>query len=281
MKTLKEVKVLLAPTWELAKSLTPVASVEAEYGENVLEGVKVTLAHHVAKYRHHPAPCNAQVTPIGAGEVVVSHLDLDTVGGLMALMGIKPHDPEFWKGAEFIDLNGPHHVNSLSSEVKEKLQAYWAWNASQPRMARMTHVTDVTDMVMIHADVISRVLSGDSGLLERGAEWAEETTAKVEGCLVEEDNKIRVFATDDVFTAASYYSPNLDVVASVTVNYNTKLGSITLATSDKSVDCCEVMQKLFGPGAGGHAGIAGSPRGTRMSLRDFNQTVDTVRQLVK
>lgn len=276
------IKVVLAPTWELAKNLMPLATVEAEYGKNVLEGSKITLAHHVEAYRDCPAPCNATLTPLTEdGDIVVSHLDLDTLGGVMALMGIKEENKDFWAGAEFIDLNGPHHVHKLDVSVKEKLEAYWAWNASQPRSPRTTDVTDVTESVRKHADAINRIIAGDLELIELGKKWVTETTEKVEACLMEEDENVRIFATDDVFTAASYYSPNLDVVTSATVTYNTKFGSITIATSDKSLNCRDLMQTLFGPEAGGHEGIAGSPRGTRMTLSDFYHTVDTVRHLLK
>ena len=33
------------------------ATVEAEYGDIVIEGTVITLAHHVRKYKHNPPPC--------------------------------------------------------------------------------------------------------------------------------------------------------------------------------------------------------------------------------
>lgn len=67
----------------------------------------MTLAHHDIR-SDNPAPCNTEVEPLTGGTILISHIDLDTVGGIMAVEGIKPEDPEFWSAAEFIDNNGPH-----------------------------------------------------------------------------------------------------------------------------------------------------------------------------
>lgn len=48
MKTLKErdIKIILAPSAELAKTVIADATVEAEYGNCCIEGTICTLAHH-------------------------------------------------------------------------------------------------------------------------------------------------------------------------------------------------------------------------------------------
>lgn len=278
----KEITIVLAPTYELALTRTPEATVEAEYGSKVVEGSVVTLAHHVEAYRHHPAPCNAVVAPLqeGGEEILISHLDLDTLGGIMALMGCKPVNQAFWEGAEFIDLNGPHRIRELPYQVKEQIEAYWAW-ADTPRFPPQTNeVVDVTERCKMNIRIIERILNGDEALLESGRKWAAEQLEKTEVCLIEEDKRVRVFATNGIFTAAQYYSPKLDTVASITISYNTAQGSITVATSDGSLDCCQLTQELFGPEAGGHTGIAGTPRNVRMSLADFMSTVEKVRSLL-
>lgn len=274
-------KILLAPKWELAKDLVAEATVEAEYGENVLKGIIVTLAHHVKEYKSEPAPCNRKDVPLLPNDatIVVSHIDLDTVGGIMALMGLKTQDDAFWAAAEFIDLNGPHHGYKFPAELP-KLQAYWAWNSAQPRARYSDEVVDVTETVMKHIDAVQKILSGDQELIEQGQKWAAETQAKIEACLVEEDDKVRVFATDDVFCGAAYFSPNLGKVVPVIIAMNTKFGAITVSVEDggKTLNAKELVQSLWGSEAGGHAGIAGSPRGKRMGLKEFVRAVEAVRQ---
>lgn len=270
-------KVMLAPTWELAKDIKATATVEAEYGANVVEGSIYTLAHHVKEYANQPAPCNngdVVVLPEGS-TILVSHIDLDTIGGVMALLGVKPEDKGFWEAAEYIDLNGPHHGYKFPDELP-KLQAYWAWNANRPRNKPATEVKDVSDVVEAHAHAISQILSGDSDLIQAGEKWAVETSEKVEACLIQESEQVRVFVTDDVFCSASYFSKGLGKIVPITVAMNTKMGSITIATCDQSINAKEVVQSLWGSEAGGHPGIAGSPRGKRMDLKELVRAVETV-----
>jgi hypothetical protein len=263
-------KILLVPNWGFTTNMAPEATVEAEYGDKVLKGSMVTLAHHTAEYRNCPAPCNAEVGQLPENAtIVVSHIDLDTIGGCLALMGMKPSNGEFWAAAEFIDLNGPHHLFKFSKNVQDAFNAYWAWNFSQPRSPRITEVTDVTSVIEKHKDVLERILDGDESLLEIGKKWTAETTEKVEGCLIEEMPKMRIFATDDVFCSAAYYSPSLAQIVPVTLVLNTRMGSITVACADGSINARETVQALWGPEAGGHFGIAGSPRGKKMSLNDL------------
>ena len=94
--------VLHAPTADLARSIVlPVLTVEAEYGSYVCEGRFYTAAHHQGEGpyagRHlpghegtgRPAPCNDDgITMIGEEDVVVvSHIDLDTLGGCLRATG--------------------------------------------------------------------------------------------------------------------------------------------------------------------------------------------------
>jgi hypothetical protein len=58
------------------------------------------------------------------------------------------------------------------------------------------------------------------------------------------------------------------VVCEAVIAFNTKSGSITLSFAEETDprNACELMQAVFGPEAGGHKGIAGSPRGVRQTL---------------
>lgn len=227
---MKKFIVLLAPNWNEAKKIQPHVTVEAEYGEDVLEGSLLTLAHHSGAWAGNPAPCNTEVAidlPDGA-VIVVSHIDLDTIGGIMAATGQKVNDNEFWEAAEYIDLYGHHHGHKFPKQLP-KLQAYWAWTFSQPHSPRVTENTDVTETVLAHIDAITHILHGDSELLKAGPKWAAETSAKIEGCLIEEDDRVRVFATDDIFCGATYLSPGQGQLIPMIVSYNTKFGTITVS----------------------------------------------------
>ena len=55
-------------------------------------------------------------------------------------------------------------------------------------------------------------------------------------------------------------------------------GSVTVSLADpiEGVVCRDIVQSLWGMEAGGHAGIAGSPRGQEMSTADLDACVEAV-----
>ena len=269
----------LAPTKDIAQALieseTVPATVEAEYGDFCVEGTEVTLAHHGSRSAN-PAPCNTKVEPLQGGTILVSHLDLDSIGGIMALTGDKIDDPEFWKAAEYIDVNGPHHVHEFPQEVQDKLNAVWAWNATQPRV-RYTELTDVTPIVAENYSMLSAVLDErhpeHDSMIQKGKEWEAATTQAVESKLVSESGCVRAFKTDGVFCAGSYYSPTQDAIVPATLTFNEKFKAITIAFADggQTNSAKAIVQQLWGPEAGGRDGIAGSPRGVEMTQADFEK----------
>lgn len=73
------------------------ATVEAEYGDLVVEGSVLTLAHHGPRSGN-SCPCLVENRPQGEQSIEVvglSHMDLDTIGGCAALLGLKPDAPGF------------------------------------------------------------------------------------------------------------------------------------------------------------------------------------------
>ena len=278
-------KVILCPTLESTKEFTPEATVEAEYGDVCIEGTKVTLAHHGSRSGN-PAPCNTEVEPLEGGIILVSHLDLDSIGGIMAIAGDKIEDLEFWQAAEYIDVNGPHHVHEFSQDIQDKLNAVWAWNATQERV-RYEEPTDVTSQVADNYGMLEAVLDENhpqhNEMIEKGREWEKTTTQAVESKLVGDYKHMRVFETDGLFCSGSYYSPGMNRVVPATVVHNEKTGAITVAFADggERLSAKNIVQQLWGPEAGGRDGIAGSPRGQRMSPYHFEQAQYAVQSMSK
>lgn len=282
-------KILLAPTYELAKDYADHnrvdATVEAEYGEMVIEGETLTLAHHGSR-SNNPAPCNdprAVKLPDNA-TVLVSHLDLDTLGGLMALQGKKPDNPEFWKAAEYIDVNGPHHIHEFPQEIQDKLNAYYAFENESRADGRpdREHIQDVTESVNKYIEGIDVVLDdkdySHNAMIDAGRKWEQEVTKAVEDRLVSENENVRVFSTNGPFCNGSYYSPSQEKIIPAVVSYNEKFNSITLSFADggKELSARDIVQSLWGPEAGGRDGIAGSPRGQEMTRGDLEEISEKV-----
>lgn len=280
-------RVILAPSYDIAKNIKAEATVEAEYGDKCLEGTMVTLAHHGPR-SNNPAPCNTPDVPElpPFATVVVSHIDLDTLGGIYALQGRKPEDYRFWEAAEMIDVKGAHHIHELDKDIQDKLNAYYAYNDGQPRQ-RYTEAIDVTKQIDDTYNVVNAIVDINDPehdkLITAGKEWAQTREKEVEDQLVYENKDVRVFDTNGIFCAASYFSPNQNTICPATVTYNEKFKSITLAFEDggKQLNAKEIVQELWGPEAGGREGIAGSPRNVEMTKNDLAKLVNelTERQL--
>lgn len=278
-------RVILAPSYDMAKNINAEATVEAEYGDECLEGTMVTLAHHGPRSGN-PAPCNTSDVPKlpPFATVVVSHIDLDTLGGIYALQGRKPEDDRFWEAAEMIDVKGVHHIHELDKDIQDKLNAYYAYNYNHAR-ERYSENVDVTKQVEDAYGVINDILDIDAPehdmLIADGREWAQAREAAVEEQLIYEDKNMRVFDSNGVFCAASYYSPKQDALIPATVTYNEKTKTVTLGFEDggKQYNAMEIVRSVWGPEAGGREGIAGSPRGVEMTKDDLHALVERLKEV--
>lgn len=278
-------RVILAPSYNMAKNINAEATVEAEYGDECLEGTMATLAHHGPR-ANNPAPCNTSDVPKlpPFATVVVSHIDLDTLGGIYALQGRKPEDDRFWEAAEMIDVKGVHHIHELDKDIQDKLNAYYAYNYNHAG-ERYSETADVTKQVEDAYGVINDILDIDAPehdmLIADGKEWAQAREAAVEAQLIYEDKNMRVFDSNGVFCAASYYSPKQDALISATVTYNEKTKTITLGFEDggKQYNAMEIVRSVWGPEAGGREGIAGSPRGIEMTKDDLHALVERLKEV--
>ena len=286
--------VYLIPSAELAKQFPLIihAAIEAEWGDFALEGKMVTANHHLLKYADCPAPCNdpklIDFTKTFAchstENIIVSHIDLDTVLGVMHLWGESWYIPkEFLKVAEFIDLNGPHHIHNFPQYIQDWFNAYWAWN-SENRAERITEVILVNDVIVGHCQFFESLFNlyaeNSPPLIEKGKLWAENIQQLTESKLLMETENYRVFSTDGVFCGANYYSPTHRTIAKVCISFNEKFKAITVSCSDGSLDCRALVQKLWGPEAGGHTGIAGSPRGQVMDYYELKRAVHAVKRAI-
>lgn len=288
MEDKKNIRVILIPKYmsdeELERAnIRPEATVEAEYGDNVIKGKIITLAHHIEEYKENPAPCNTENIPILQNDstIVVSHLDLDTLGGIAALMGRKKEDKAFWSAVEFIDLNGVHNLYQLDKETSKKYNAYRAYQETH-RMQRINDPTDVTDIALKYLDVVDLAIDGDKALLEKGEEWYQESQKQIEECLIGENRNLRIFKSPNgIFCSAAYYSEKQGKVIPCTVSLNGKTGAITVAMEDggKDFSAKELVQKLWGNEAGGHPGIAGSPRGKEMTEKDLQEVSQFINEI--
>lgn len=309
-------RVLLAPTLKLAQEVASAIdlSVEAEYGDSVIQGTLFTAAHHTGEWKQQPPPCCNKEIPLLTKDatILISHLDLDTLGGIRRAIGRVWNDPvfgeskqesDFWSLAGFVDLNGPHKISGwrvpeprhpLLSDYAaweeysedlghrlvaavEKLHAYWAWAESRPRLSRDI-ISDVTEEVLVSMDIIDKILAMDEELLSAGRVWKEKKGILNQASFMSIENGV-VARKADSFVNHLYDSPEGEI-GKIVVALNTKFSSITVSFADAPTGetAKDIVQSLWGLEAGGHAGIAGSPRGRVMTEEDLMLAVEAAKK---
>ena len=265
------------------------ATVEAEYGDQVVSGSVETLAHHGPRAGN-PCPCLRANNHANVQVIGVSHLDLDAIGGVLSLLGQKPEHPGFWTIAAEIDIRGAHRLPSILDESDEEseemckvLYAWWAWSEKNrvPAPADDT-VVDVTEYVdharRVLEDLLdpqptfaeettgerpNQALDRAAALIDEGQKWMTQK-ASLERASFRETLGSVTLRESEAFTN-HLYAGSIGLAA-----LNTTTGAVTLSLSTpiKGVDCAKIAQSVFGPLAGGRAEIAGSPRGERCTLAD-------------
>lgn len=274
-------KVFLVPNVEIAREEKYTATVEAVYGEVVIEGSEVTLEHHAEGWKHNPAPCNTKVSVLPEDStILLSHFDADSLGGVLSLMGKKPEIEGLWEAVEYIDIHGEHRLHELSQREQE---LYNSLRAMLPFIRSFNEKEDITQQIL---ELIPRINKVDSlEAIQKGRERQEKIEAIAQEALQFENRNIRAFISDSFGLNAQYYSPNIKAVAHATIFYSTKNQSITIAFEDggKRFQANAIVKELWGPEAGGHAGIAGTPRTHNWSeaklMKEFRKGIEYLNKL--
>lgn len=280
---------------DLLRAEAPHITVEAEYGSDVVEGSIYTAAHHqpvgspyagdhlVAGGR--PAPCNDAQIPVldpcaeGWTVIGVSHLDLDTIGGVLRTLPefadlFGSEHAGFWRLAAFVDTNGAHRVNLSGATEADiaRLYGWWAYFKTLPRLGFNT-LNDCTGVVLECGPVLRALLADNAAHIEAGRAFRAAGDALNEASFVGWHGPVIARKSPD-FVNHLYTAPNGSVARAV-VAFNPEAGSVTVSLESPvaGVSCRDVVQGLWGPLAGGHAGIAGSPRGQAMTEQDFQDAV--------
>lgn len=244
------------------------ATVEAEYGSVCVAGSRATLAHHGARSGN-LCPCLEENRVFELQAIGVSHIDLDTLGGIAALLNMKPEADGFWSLAAFVDVKGPHRLAEAGASAADlaRIHAFWAWSEGHKVFApRDGSPLDVTREVMAALAIIEDIIADDPQMLDAGEAFRLAGEALESASFVERIGDV-ILRTSASFVNHLYTH---DVPARAVVGYSEKFNSVTVSFADPGVgdNACEFVQSLWGALAGGHKGIAGSPRGTEMTIED-------------
>lgn len=251
----------------------PTATVEAEYGDICVSGSWATLAHHGPR-AHLPCPCilaNRQDTP-DTLLVGISHLDLDTLGGVLSLLGTKPDAPEFWDLAAQVDVRGPHMLPLLTKDegLVAQLNAFWAWSDAHRLSLPPGQIVDATVAIEEARLALLAILAGDNALLEAGQTWADKKASLATSTLRGVRGPV-AFRVGEVFVNHLYTSTQTAIVG-----YNPTKGILTASFVDEvthgDADVSQILKGFFGPEAGGRKTVGGGPRDlfiTEGQAKDF------------
>lgn len=298
---LHKVHIVAASNPDKLQAARPVVTIEAEYGDRVVEGSKLTLAHHGPR-EGNECPCVAKMIKGDLADEIVqdvfetrtiglSHTDLDSVGGILRvvechpdLKGWKLGEDSFWQLAAFVDMNGAHKLDESGADDMsiQQLWAWWAWERENPCYPnRDGSVTDINDWVLKAATTLAQifwVFGSPAGTQRINAgtrfrEAEEKLSADSFMELTENGCCVRVAPTFVNHLYATPAGPAKAIVA-----YDTRKGMITVSRVDDSVkfNARKLVQQLWGKEAGGHDGIAGSPRGHRMTAADLAEARNRV-----
>ena len=270
------------------------ATVEAEFGSRVITGSWATLAHHADGWQNRPCPCLYRETRPTPERLVigVSHFDLDTLGGVLSILGLRQgmsikNDMtanDFWNAVAFIDVNGPQRMKMINKTLHPLFNAFWAWSEDHRLIAsRDGSVLNVTDFFLDARDIIELILDGDESLLKTGYKWAADKADFEKNSFVAcvEFGKFSglVRKTTGKFVNSLYAHDGYE--HSAIIGYNSETRAITLSFERSGIgNAREIMQSIFGPEAGGHDGIAGTPRKNQYTLQDTGRVVSALLDMI-
>lgn len=208
-------------------------------------------------------------------EIIINYFDISVLGKIASLLGKKNKDAIFWNVAESIEQKELYNLYKIEDKLKEKYFAYLAYQEAH-RINNITQKHEITDIILKYIEIIDKILDGDEKLIKQGQKWEKEIQDKISTTLIYENENIRVFNTSEVFfNSLAYYSEKQEKVIPCTIirDETNKAISISMADDGEEFPAKKLVQELWGNEAGGYKGIATSPRGQKMTVKDLQKTV--------
>jgi hypothetical protein len=269
------------------------ATVEAEYGDITILGSVITLAHH-GKHSNNLCPCLYMIdhpnVKFNLDAIGISHFDLDTLGGILYLLQINIMSSKFWRLAADIDIKGIHNVDT--GELTELFDAFYAFSSVNriypPRDGSIQEIDIEVEkyieffQLLNDCEISERNSDKHNQILENGQKWRKELeTLKSESFLRSTRNSKTGIGM--ILRSSPKFVNNLyDDLHQIIVGYNPATKRITLSKADESIplDCDKIMKNYFGDEAGGHSGIAGTPRDKEVYLEHAEMLYDKISTII-
>jgi len=269
----------------VSKTMTDVVAIETEYGDEYFgkkDGAVLELLHHGKLSDNKPAstiliPNNYENVNYKYNNFIISHIDLDTVFGIMwaggylkntktarvisELVGYLDINGFYKFKNELLDYNNPDHIKLLAIT---SLINFWKINLNSLSKDIHKLILRIRDYIILGVpESIKKYLL--QGINEN--DFLKEITE-----LELSIPKILVTYISNTSVTDRYLNNGLEY--DMILQYNTGSNSITLACQNEELakkyfgsnGVIEPLQAFFGKKAGGHKSIGGSPRGKKLQI---------------
>jgi len=283
------IEVKLGTTYEhavkLSKTMTDVVAVETEYGDDYFgkkDGAVLELLHHGKLSNNKSAstiliPDDYSPVNYKYNNFIISHVDLDTVFGIMWAGGYLKNTEtarNFSELVGYLDRNGfykfknevlnydnPNHIKLLAVT---SLINFWKINLNSLSKDIHKLILRIRDYIILDVpeDIKKYLLQGinENDFLKNITELELSIP------------KILVTYISNTSVTDRYLNNGLEY--DMILQYNTGSNSITLACQNEELSkkyfgpngVIEPLQAFFGKKAGGHKSIGGSPRGEKLQI---------------
>jgi len=268
-----------------------VVAIETEYGDKtygVDDGAVLELLHHGKNSNNKPAstaliPNENKPNTYKYNNFIISHVDLDTVFGIMWAGGYLKNTPiariiselvayldinGFYKfKKELLDINDSNHLKLLACTSLINF-----WKISPTTLSKDIHklILRIRDYLILGVPEKTKTYLLNNTILDNTLEcdiFLKEITCD-EFCIP----KLLVSYISDISVTDRYLNNNLEY--EIIVQYNTGSNSITISCQNEDIavkyfgknGVIEPLQLFFGDTAGGHKCIGGSPRNLKLQI---------------
>jgi len=293
------VNVKLCPTYEeaveIAKQIAPCGAIECEYGDKTItehdEGVRVAMYHH-GIHSGNPAPSirwdvyDSLDEPLDS--FIISHIDLDTIMGIMwASKILKPTSiaKKIGEIAEIQDLNGFHYIErEILKDLTGTLKYRFLGAGYIVSNIQIDDNKDYDVSRQIHKAILKIkdiIIDGiDENLKNKIDFWLKNKHEEAKKCLKFDNQFLNFYVSDkNMISAYCLLNDNNEMICKdINLQYNTANNSITLTCFNEEIavkyfgedGVLHPLKNFFGDKAGGRIAVGGGPRSEKLSLQHAN-----------
>jgi len=270
---------------QVSKDMVDIVAIETEYGDKYFgkkDGAVLELLHHGNLSSNKPASIALipeDYTPINYkfNNFIISHIDLDTVFGIMWAGGYLKNTKtarEISELVAYLDINGfykfKNEILDYDNHNHIKLLAITSlinfWKINQNNLSKDIHklILRIRDYIILGVpDEVKKYLVQDIN----ENDFLKDITE-----LELSIPKVLVTYISNISVTDRYLNNGLEY--DMILQYNTGSNSITLACQNDEIaekhfgkkGVIEPLQLFFGNRAGGHKSIGGSPRGEKLQI---------------